>query len=96
MTLGNYTFYGPYDPNGTFTTDFGAVYAIIDDTPKVLDVGQTSSVNSRIPFHDRKECWDRNKTGMAHLYVFVNSSEQDRVQIEQSIRRLYNPVCGIQ
>lgn len=95
MNLNGYSFSGPYDPDLSFRNDFGAVYAIIDDVPKVLDVGQTSNINDRVQYHDRRPCWDRNKTGNLHLYIFINASEQTRLQVEQNLRNFYNPTCGI-
>lgn len=95
MNLNGYQFAGPYNVDLPFDNDFGAIYAIIDDVPKVLDIGQTGSINDRVQYHDRRPCWDRNKSGALHLYILVNSSEQGRLQIEQSLRNFYNPLCGV-
>ncbi len=93
MKISNYIFDGPFDHNKVFNRDFGAVYAILDMRNIVVDVGETSSVNSRLPNHDRKECWNRN--GGISLYVLNTPIESDRLRIESEIRGLYAPVCGI-
>lgn len=95
MNLNGYQFTGPFNVDLNFAREFGAVYALVDDAPKVLDIGQTKNVNDRVPYHDRRPCWDRNKTGNLHLYVYENSSEQTRIQIESFLRNAYNPVCGV-
>ena len=96
MKIGGNNFEGPYDPNKGFTADFAAVYSIVDDKPKVVDVGQTSNINDRFPNHDRKPCWIRNKDGEIHLYIYKESSETRRLTIESEIREKYNPQCGDQ
>lgn len=94
MNLNGYQFAGPYNVDLGFKRDFGAVYAIVDDTPKILDIGQTQSINDRVQYHDRRPCWDRNKVGALHLYIYENSSEQTRLQLENSLREIYKPTCG--
>lgn len=94
MNFSGYQFTGPYNVDLNFKRDFGAVYAIVDDANKVLDIGQTKSVNDRVQYHDRRPCWDGNKVGFLHLYVYESSSEQTRTQIESYLRGVYNPTCG--
>ena len=94
MNIGGYDFSGPFDPDKGFTTDFAAVYAIIDDKPKVIDVGQTNNINDRFPNHERKPCWLRNKDGKIYLYIYKENSEARRLKIELEIRGKYNPPCG--
>lgn len=94
MNLSGYQFTGPYNVDLSFKRDFGAVYVIVDDQPKILDIGQTKNINDRVQYHDRRPCWDQNKTGSLRLYVHINSSEQARIQIESYLRSRHNPVCG--
>jgi len=94
MNIAGYNFDGPYDPDKGFTKDFAAVYSIVDDKPKVVDVGQTNNINDRFPNHERKPCWLRNKDGEIHLYIYKEESEKNRLRIESEIRGVYNPPCG--
>lgn len=94
MNIGGYSFTGPYDPNRSFDKNFAAVYAIVDDQPRVTDVGQTSNINDRFPNHDRMPCWLRNKNGDIHLYIYKEPSREARLKIESEIREKYNPPCG--
>lgn len=95
MKVLNYQFQGPYDHNLTFKRDFGCVYTLINVNKSLVDVGQTESVNNRLPNHDRKQCWIRNGCPDKQLYIYINENEQARLQIESQIRDYYSPVCGI-
>lgn len=95
MNIGGYNFTGPYDPYRGFTENFAAVYTIVDDTPKVIDVGQTGNINERFPNHDRQNCWPLHASGSLHLYVYREGIENTRLQIEEAIRSRYNPPCGV-
>lgn len=94
MNISGYNFVGPYDPNKGFTKTIAAVYVIVDEQPKVVDVGQTEDLNNRFPNHPRQSCWDSHKTGKVSLYILQGGSEQSRLQIELKIRTEFNPPCG--
>lgn len=96
MNIEGYNFEGPYDPDRGFVNNFAAVYSIVDDKPRVVDVGQTNNINDRFPNHERKPCWLRNKYGDIHLYVYRETSEEIRLRIESEIRERYDPPCGEQ
>lgn len=94
MNISGYNFEGPYDPCRGFVNVIPALYAIIDDQPRLLDVGQTEDLNNRFPDHPRQPQWEANKTGNLHLYILRVVDERSRLQIESSIRNAYNPPCG--
>jgi len=94
MKISSYQFEGPYDPDRGFKIRISAIYALIDDTPKLLDVGQTDDLNNRFPSHPRKNCWHAHARGRIHLYILREENEQNRLLIEKNIRVLYNPPCG--
>lgn len=83
--------------------DAAAVYVILcvaaDGSWKVLDVGQSGEVGSRIDQHDRRGCWARNCPG-GNIWVCVypmpanRFSKQDRERFERGLRVQYNPACG--
>ena len=94
MNIGNYLFDGPFDPALSFKNDFAAVYTIIDEASRIIDVGQTGSINERFPYHDRRHLWPRHSQGVFKLYVYIEDLEQNRLTIESFIRETYNPPVG--
>lgn len=94
MDISGYNFQGPLDPRRGFTNRISAVYAVLDDQARVLDVGQTDDLNNRFPNHPRQGCWENNKSGNLHLYILRVANERTRLQIESLIRSQYNPPCG--
>ena len=94
LSVSGYTFSGPYDPNKGFTNVIAAVYVIVDDQARVIDVGQTDDLNNRFPNHPRQNCWNYYKTGNISLYILKVGSEQVRRGIESKIRAELNPPCG--
>jgi predicted GIY-YIG superfamily endonuclease len=93
MNICGYIFSGPYNPDDRFSVSISAVYVIYDGN-KVLDIGQTDDLNDRLSNHERKDCWERNKTGRIDLYFLPESDQQKRLFIEKYIRTVLNPVCG--
>ncbi len=98
IKIGNYNFEGPY-PSVSSLRDESGVYAIIDERPAaniVVDVGESSTVKSRVEGHDRKDCWNRNKLGTLKVAVLYtpNKQQSGRMEIEQEIRRNFRPSCG--
>lgn len=95
MDVLNHQFQGPYDHNLAFKRDFGCVYLLVNAQGQLIDVGQTESVNNRLPNHDRKQCWIRNGCPDKQLYVYSIANEQYRLNLESAIRNAYAPACGI-
>ena len=94
MQIEGYTFSGPHYHTKIFNRDFGCVYVLLNKLNQVVDVGQTSSINSSIINHERKMCWIRNGCGETGLYVYISSDENFRLLLERLIRTKYSPICG--
>lgn len=98
ITVGKYTFEGPYTLTGKLE-DRAGVYAIHcyrDDKYSLIDVGEAAKVKSRVETHDRKNCWKRECAGTLTVsaYYTPNLQQAGRMQIEQEIRDQYYPPCG--
>lgn len=95
ITIGNYTFDGPYN-NTTNIKDQSGVYAILDHINgqySIVDVGESEQVKTRVDTHDRASCWNQIKKGtLAVSALYVNKPQ--RMQIEQEIRGKYTIPCG--
>jgi len=96
IQVSGYTFLGPYYHNRRFNQDFGCVYILVNHLNQLVDVGQTSGINSRIINHERKMCWIRNGCGEAGLYVYISPDENFRLVLERLIRTQHRPLCGQQ
>lgn len=82
--------------------DRSGIYAILDEPRyggnyKVLDIGESATVKTRVENHDRQNCWMRNQQGILRYAVLytLHSQQRGRKEIEQELRALYRPVCGI-
>lgn len=99
IKIGKYTFEGPYSTTDLLE-DMSGIYAIIDegsDSSTLIDVGESSTLKSRVENHDRSDCWKSNSTGnvkVAALYT-PNQHQSGRMLIEQELRNQYSPVCGL-
>jgi len=98
INIGKYAFEGPYKSMGSLQ-DKSGVYAILCDggqNYKLIDVGESATVKTRVEGHDRKDCWKRNCSSTieyAALYT-PNAQQAGRMAIEQEIRKQYQPPCG--
>jgi len=100
ITLAGYEFNGPYSSAGTLKDQSG-VYAILAATTsnryKVLDVGESHEVKTRVENHDRKDCWNRNSNpgGLSYAVRYTPGLQQaGRREIEKAVREKYTPPCG--
>lgn len=84
-------------------SDFAAIYVIlcIDKVgkTKVIDVGQSGEVGTRINSHDREDCWKKNcSSGNIWVCLYKTPStsytKEQRTTLEGKIREHYNPDCG--
>lgn len=81
--------------------DRSGVYAVIDKRRDginyVIDVGESANVKTRFETHDRADCWARNQYGTLTVAVLYTPHLQqaERRAIEQEIRSLLPPACGI-
>ena len=73
------------------------IHCKADDKWYVLDVGESQNVRERVMTHDREDCWKTNcRGGVIHYsaHYMPNSTETERVLVEQTIRQQANPICG--
>lgn len=91
-------------PLGTQFNEIAAIYVIANVDKnyqgKVLDVGQTGQLGTRMNSHDREECWKRNCSPKNEIWICYFPmptkvySIEDRLELERRIRHLYKPTCG--
>ncbi len=101
ITISGYNFEGPYT-NTASLADNAGVYAILtrsqnNDKWTVIDIGESTTVKSRIENHDRKQSWSRNSLGTLAAAVFYAAgwTADQRRALESSLRDQYAPVCGV-
>ena len=81
------------------TTNFNNVSGVyvISTSQKWIDVGETEELGTRLANHERKPCWKRNSD---NLTLWVNfrkiGNQQERLDLEATLRRRLRPVCGDQ
>lgn len=92
INVGRYKFDGPYQSVDKLDYRSG-VYAILDSNRVVIDIGESSSVKTRVANHDRQPCWEKNRVNLVAV-LYVPSAKQ-RLDIEQELRLEFNPVCGV-
>ncbi|MDI3548403.1 MAG: hypothetical protein PWR10_2055 [Halanaerobiales bacterium] len=98
ITIAGYKFTGPYTST-TKLKDKQGIYAILclsDDQYKLLDIGESARVRSRVESHERMKCWQRNCSGTFAVAVYYTPhwTQIGRAELQQKIRELYNPPCG--
>lgn len=98
INIGTYQFEGPYE-DAAKLEDRSGVYAILDyrgNEYRLLDCGESSTVKTRVAGHDRRPCWIRNSIGRLcyAVYYTPNLQQSGRMEVEQAIRKQYNPTCG--
>ena len=92
----NYTFDGPFSSVNDLKNQSG-VYVILGNHGsgnwKVVDVGESSDVKTRVSNHDRADCWKQQ--GYSNLTVAaLYTNEARRMEIESQLRRHFKPPCG--
>ena len=102
IKIGQWQFDGPYAQVGNLNNAQG-VYVILGrnstaDNWTVVDVGESGEgVYDRVLNHDRENCWKRQ--GFQYLAVSVlytpGYSDAQRRVIEQALRNLFQPACGV-
>lgn len=91
------TFEGPYRFPSTLD-DKPGVYVIatetVKDSWKLLDVGQSDTVKTRVENHDRVDCWNRYKKGDLGYCVKYEPNQERRDALEKKIRTNQDLPCG--
>ena len=99
VTIGNYSFVGPLLSTNEIE-DRSGIYAVLHNTGngnyKVIDVGESAGVKSRLDSHDRKPCWLKHCSPIPYYAVHYtpNQHQSGRMDIEQELRRKFQPPCG--
>jgi hypothetical protein len=100
IIVGNYSFEGPYTSTEKLENKSGiyAIHCLIDGKYYLIDVGESSEVRNRIENHDRRECWIKNCKGTLTVSVYYTPGLQQtgRMNIEQTLRQQFQPICGKQ
>jgi hypothetical protein len=95
---GKYGFNGPYT-DASQMLDQSGVYLISvmnqDGTHRVIDVGESEAIRSRIANHDRRHQWAVASGGLTVYGSTYHCSEAIRMTIERELRLLFNPICGV-
>ena len=92
VNINSYTF--EVYPLNTSFNDVPGIY-VICTSQKWLDVGETDKLGQRIPSHERRNCWINNAGGLPINLAFLYVESQDqRLNIEVSLRNSLNPTCG--
>lgn len=95
MQIGQFFFEGPFFDLSKIT-DFGGLYAVVDEENRIIDIGQSGQLRTRLMNHDRMPCWRNQTNGRYRVYILYtpNRSEAERLIIESRLRIAYNPPCG--
>jgi hypothetical protein len=98
IRIDTYNFEGPY-PSTRYIYDRAGIYAVLSRSLlsyRVLDVGESANLRTRLENHDRSTCWARHKQGSIEFAVLYTPgmSQRGRMQIEQQIRNKFDPPCG--
>ena len=83
----------------TWGTDFkplAAVYTVLrlraDGLYDVIYIGQTGNLSER--FDDHHKAWCFNRNGKTHIGIHLESTEKNRLFIEQDLVAYYQPPCN--
>ena len=92
--IGRYVFDGPY-ASADALQDRSGVYAVLDSV-KVVDIGESATVKTRVASHDRTLSWYAHAIGNIcyAAYYTPNLQADGRCRIEQELRAQYKPPCG--
>ena len=67
---------------------------------KLLDIGQTGGIKTRLDDHERADCWSSKKTkdhSIVYKYALMPSNtydRSDRLRVECCLRSKKRPPCG--
>ena len=96
IRISGYDFEGPYASSDTLENRSGVYvvgYSIDAGRWRIIDVGESANIRTRIENHDRKDCWRRHASNGYQFGVYY-TPEARRMQIEKRIRAECNPPCG--
>lgn len=61
---------------------------------KVLDIGESHDIHTRVKTHDRQKQWLANNGGQQLHVSSYYCDEPTRMFIERQLRQLFNPLVG--
>lgn len=105
ITIGKYSFDGPYSLDSKDFIDRAAIYAILclnTSTNKytVVYIGESGEVGTRLSNHNKKYCWRNHCATSLHVAIFYTPtnrySMEDRLRIESELIDQYDPDCNKQ
>lgn len=91
-----YVFNGPFTHVDSLLQRSGVylISVVENGAHRVLDIGESSDIHTRVKNHDRQNQWMANNSGgQLHVSSYY-CDESTRMSIEQHLRSLFNPVCG--
>ena len=91
INISGYTFEGKFSSTSSLN-DKSGVYVILNSNDKVIDVGESQGVQTRVENHSRESCWKRETTSIYYAAYYTN--ESNREDVADKIRRAHNPPCG--
>jgi hypothetical protein len=96
-TIGDYQFNGPHTDINNIRRSSG-VYAISthigQNNHRIIDVGESEDVQTRLANHDRKASWQNHIVDGLFCSAFY-CDEPTRMNIETRLRLELSPPCGI-
>lgn len=92
IDINGFTFTGPYHIDENFRAVAG-VYVLVDLANRVIDVGETSDLGSRIAGHERRPCWTLQNA--AYVLFHAEAVQEKRLRLEKFLRLQYTPTCGV-
>lgn len=98
INIGNYAFDGPHGQIDNLHERSG-VYAILTQGAagssfKVVDIGESGAIRTRIANHDRAPCWTGQAQARGLFAAAYYCDEPTRMRVEQQLRAQFNPPCG--
>lgn len=93
IDFGEYTLWGPVTDTDELI-DSSGIYVVLDsrDYGKVLDVGKSKTVKSRIENHSRRAQWLQHARFFAYAVYWCSETEMEN--IETYLRHELVPLCG--
>lgn len=93
ITINGLLFQGPYYHDRSFVNTFSCVYAVVDNN-KLIYVGITNDINKRLSNHHKMDEWNKYVVSTNTLYIYIESDQSQRENIERMIINRYNPICN--
>lgn len=91
-----YVFNGPFiHVDGLLQQSGVYLISVVENgVHRVLDIGESGDIHTRVKTHDRQSQWLTNSGGgQLHVSSYY-CDEPTRMSIERQLRGLFNPVCG--